>query len=81
VRIAVRDTGVGISKEDLAVIFDEFRQVGTDYARKVEGTGLGLTLTKRFVEMHGGRITVDSEPGAGSVFTVTLPLRPAEQVA
>ena len=81
VHIAVRDTGVGISGEDLNVIFDEFKQVGTDYARKVEGTGLGLTLTKRFVEMHGGRITVHSEPGAGSVFEVTLPLHPAERAA
>jgi GAF domain-containing protein/anti-sigma regulatory factor (Ser/Thr protein kinase) len=78
VHIAVRDTGVGISTEDQALIFDEFRQVGTDYARKVEGTGLGLTLTKRFVEMHGGRITVESEPEVGSVFRVTLPLQPAE---
>ncbi|MFT5444844.1 MAG: GAF domain-containing protein/anti-sigma regulatory factor (Ser/Thr protein kinase) [Gammaproteobacteria bacterium] len=79
VHIAVRDTGVGISEEDLAVIFEEFKQVGTDYARKVEGTGLGLTLTKRFIEMHGGHITVTSEPGTGSVFTAVLPLRPVEQ--
>ncbi len=74
VRIAVRDTGVGISPEDQTIIFDEFRQVGTDYARKVEGTGLGLTLTRRFVELHGGEITVDSEPGAGSEFSVVLPI-------
>ena len=81
VTIAVRDTGVGISEEDQAVIFEEFRQVGADYARKVEGTGLGLTLTKRFVEMHGGTISVESEPGAGSTFHVRLPLRPAEAAA
>jgi GAF domain-containing protein len=79
VHIAVRDTGVGISEEDLAVIFEEFKQVGTDYARKVEGTGLGLTLTKRFIEMHGGHITVTSEPDVGSVFSATLPLHPTEQ--
>ena len=81
VEIAVRDTGVGISSEDQAVIFEEFRQVGGDYARKVEGTGLGLTLTRRFVEMHGGSIAVESEPGAGSTFRVTLPVRPAEAAA
>jgi len=77
VHIAVRDTGVGISKEDQGVIFEEFRQVGTDYARKAEGTGLGLALTMRFVQMHGGRLSVESEPGVGSVFAVQLPLRPA----
>jgi GAF domain-containing protein len=71
--IAVRDTGVGISAEDQERIFEEFRQVGTDYARKVEGTGLGLTLTRRFVELHGGEIVVDSELGAGSEFRITLP--------
>jgi len=80
VDIAVLDTGVGISKEDQAVIFDEFRQVGSDYARKVEGTGLGLTLTRRFVQMHGGSISVESEPGVGSVFRVVLPLHPRETV-
>jgi signal transduction histidine kinase len=78
VDIAVHDTGVGISEEDQAVIFEEFRQVGTDYARKVEGTGLGLTLTKRFVEMHGGSITVASAPGEGSTFRVVLPVRVPE---
>jgi signal transduction histidine kinase len=74
--IAVRDTGVGISAEDQEHIFEEFRQVGTDYARKVEGTGLGLTLTRRFVELHGGAIAVQSEVGAGSEFCITLPLGP-----
>ena len=79
--IAVRDTGVGISAEDQGHIFEEFRQVGTDYARKVEGTGLGLTLTRRFVELHGGEIVVESEPGVGSEFRITLPLEPPEPVA
>ena len=74
--IAVRDTGVGIAAEDLEHIFEEFRQVGTDYARKVEGTGLGLTLTRRFIELHGGEIAVESEPGVGSEFRITLPLEP-----
>ena len=79
--IAVRDTGVGISAEDQGHIFEEFRQVGTDYARKVEGTGLGLTLTRRFVELHGGEIVVESEPGAGSEFRISLPLEPPAAAA
>src|SRR5262249_7531133 len=55
VTIAVSDTGIGIAPEDQATIFEEFRQVGRDDARKQEGTGLGLTLAKKFVELHGGR--------------------------
>jgi GAF domain-containing protein len=73
VEISVSDTGIGISPEDQAKIFEEFRQVGGDYAHKREGTGLGLTLAKKFVELHGGRIWVDSEVGKGSTFTFTLP--------
>jgi len=74
VEIAVTDTGIGIAPEDQAAIFEEFRQVGSDETRKQEGTGLGLTLAKRFVELHGGRIWVESEPGRGSTFTFTLPV-------
>jgi signal transduction histidine kinase len=77
VTIAVADTGVGIAPEDQATIFEEFRQVGRDDARKQEGTGLGLTLAKKFVELHGGRIWVQSQLGQGSMFTFTLPVRPA----
>ncbi|HWO43477.1 MAG TPA: GAF domain-containing protein [Candidatus Eisenbacteria bacterium] len=72
--ISVTDTGIGIARQDHEAIFEEFRQVGTNYAQKREGTGLGLTLTKKFVEMHGGKIWVESEPGKGSTFTFTLPV-------
>src|SRR5262249_37452221 len=73
VEIAVTDTGVGIAPEDQAAIFEEFRQVGSD-ARKQEGTGLGLTLAKKFVELHGGRIWVESAVSRGATFTFTLPM-------
>jgi GAF domain-containing protein len=75
VEISVSDTGIGIAPEDQPKIFEEFRQVGADYAHKVEGTGLGLTLAKKFVELHGGRIWVESEVGKGSTFSFTLPER------
>jgi two-component system, NtrC family, sensor kinase len=74
--ISVADTGVGIAPEDHAAVFEEFRQVGTDYARKHEGTGLGLALARKFVELHGGRIWVESQPGQGATFTFTIPVGP-----
>jgi two-component system, NtrC family, sensor kinase len=77
VEVSVSDTGVGIAPEDQEAVFEEFRQVGTA-ARKVEGTGLGLTLCRKFVELHGGRIWVKSELGAGSTFTFTIPVRHGE---
>jgi signal transduction histidine kinase len=73
VEVAVRDTGIGIAPEDQQAVFEEFRQVGRDHMRKAEGTGLGLALTKRFVELHGGAIRLHSTPGKGSTFTVSLP--------
>ena len=73
--VDVVDTGVGIAPEDQAAVFEEFRQVGNDIAAKAQGTGLGLALTKRFVELHGGTIGLESEPGKGTTFTFTLPLR------
>jgi two-component system, NtrC family, sensor kinase len=73
VEVSVSDTGIGIAAEDLEAVFEEFRQVGTDYAKKHEGTGLGLTLSRKFVELHGGRIWVKSQPGQGSTFAFTLP--------
>ena len=76
VTIAVSDTGVGIAPEDQAAIFEEFRQVGRDDARKQEGTGLGLTLAKKFVELHGGQIWAESQVGQGSTFRFILPVRP-----
>jgi signal transduction histidine kinase len=74
VEVAVRDTGIGIAPEDQAAVFEEFTQVGRDYTKKAEGTGLGLALTKRIVELHGGRIWLESAPGEGSTFAFTLPL-------
>jgi two-component system, NtrC family, sensor kinase len=73
IEISVRDSGIGIRPEDQDRIFEEFQQAGPGKA--IEGTGLGLALAKRFVEMHGGRIWVESTVGAGSSFTFTLPLR------
>jgi signal transduction histidine kinase len=74
VEISVKDTGIGIAPEDQATIFEEFRQMGGDYAHKKQGTGLGLTLAKKFVELHGGKIWVESEVGKGSRFIFTLPI-------
>jgi signal transduction histidine kinase len=71
--ISVTDTGVGIAPEDLETIFEEFRQVGA-VEKKVEGTGLGLALARRFIELHGGTMWVKSEVGSGSVFAFTLPI-------
>jgi signal transduction histidine kinase len=74
--VAVHDTGIGIAPEDQAAVFEEFRQVGANYKSKQEGTGLGLALTKKFVELHGGRIWLESETGKGSTFTFTIPIHP-----
>jgi len=80
VEIAVVDTGVGIAKDQQALVFEEFRQAGGDYLRKAEGTGLGLSLAKRFVELHGGSMRVESEPGRGATFAFILPERVLEAV-
>src|SRR5579859_536366 len=74
VRVSVRDTGVGIAAEDQARIFDEFQQAKHVGGKPVEGTGLGLTLSKKFVELQGGRIWVDSQLVHGSTFTFTIPV-------
>jgi signal transduction histidine kinase len=77
IEVSVSDTGVGIAPEDHEAVFEEFRQVGTA-DKKAEGTGLGLTLCRKFIELHGGRIWVKSQVGAGSTFTFTIPLRRGE---
>src|SRR5262245_66690 len=77
VEVSVSDSGVGIAAEDQEAIFEEFRQVGTA-DKKVEGTGLGLALARKFIELHGGRIWVESQVGQGSTFTLTLPVRREE---
>jgi len=74
--VAVSDSGIGIANEDQEAVFDEFRQVGRPGTSKQEGTGLGLALTKRFVELHGGSIRLESALGKGSTFTFTLPSQP-----
>jgi signal transduction histidine kinase len=73
VQVSVRDTGIGIAPEDQAKVFDEFQQVGAPSDRSREGTGLGLTLAKRFIELHGGRIWLESELGRGTSFTFAIP--------
>jgi signal transduction histidine kinase len=77
--VAVTDTGVGIAAEDRERIFEEFQQVDSSSTRKKGGTGLGLAIARRIVELHGGRIWVESTPGQGSTFAFTLPLRVGEQ--
>lgn len=73
--ITVQDTGIGIRAEDIHRLFTEFTQLDSPYTKRFGGTGLGLSLTKKFVEMHGGKIEVESEPGKGSKFIFTLPVR------
>jgi signal transduction histidine kinase len=71
--ISVRDTGIGIKPEDLPKLFREFEQIDGSYTRRYQGTGLGLALCRRFVQMHGGRIWAESHFGKGSTFTFTMP--------
>lgn len=73
--ISVQDTGIGIPEDKQSIIFDEFRQVSEGYSRSFEGTGLGLTLTKKAVEILNGSISFESEPGIGSTFSITIPLK------
>ncbi|WP_462273389.1 ATP-binding protein [Methanohalophilus sp.] len=75
VEISVNDTGIGIPEDKLNDIFDTFMQVDSSVSRKYEGTGLGLGLVKKIVQMHGGEIWVESEVGKGSTFTFTIPIK------
>ena len=74
IQVSVQDTGIGIAPEDQPRVFEEFRQVGKTSDRSREGTGLGLTLAKRLIELHGGRIWIDSVVGKGTTFTFTIPV-------
>jgi len=78
--VSVRDTGPGISAVDQAKLFQEFQQADNAITRKKGGTGLGLAISKRIIEMHGGRIWVESQPGQGSTFAFTLPVKVERQV-
>jgi len=80
IRVVVKDTGVGMTEEGLNVIFERFSQVDGSSTRRAGGTGLGLTITKQLIEMHGGEIQVTSKMGEGSTFWFTLPVNVAEAV-
>jgi len=73
IQLQVRDTGIGIKADDLNRLFVEFQQLDSSIARRYHGTGLGLALTKKIVELQHGTVSVDSEEGKGSTFTVVLP--------
>jgi protein-histidine pros-kinase len=77
-RLAVEDTGIGIAPEDIGKLFVEFHQLDASAGKRFQGTGLGLALTKRIVEAHGGRVEVKSAPGEGSTFSAILPRRTPE---
>lgn len=81
IQLVVTDSGIGISRDQVAKIFEPFFQVDSSSTRAFGGTGLGLTLAKAYVEAHGGRIWVDTAPGHGSTFTAALPAAPAERGA
>ena len=74
-QISVKDSGIGLKKEDIAKIFQPFEQVENSSSRRFQGTGLGLSLTKSLVELHGGKIWAESEgEGKGSIFHIVIPI-------
>ena len=73
-RISVSDTGIGIKEEDIGKLFKEFHQLDSGSTRKYGGTGLGLVITKKLIELHGGKIMVESRYGEGTTFTFSLPI-------
>ena len=75
IKISVEDTGIGMSEKEILIVFEDFRQASEGYSRLYEGTGLGLSLAKRFVSLLSGTISVDSQPHLGSIFTVVIPKR------
>jgi signal transduction histidine kinase len=77
--VAVSDTGTGIAEADQQKVFEEFQQADSSSTRKKGGTGLGLTIAKKIIELHGGRIWVESDLGQGSTFRFTLPVRVEQQ--
>ncbi|MBI5141931.1 MAG: hypothetical protein HZA20_07035 [Nitrospirae bacterium] len=81
IEVSVEDSGIGIKESDIGKLFSEFTQLESSYNRKYEGTGLGLALSRKLVEIHGGKIWVESEVGKGSRFSFTIPLRFGEQTS
>lgn len=75
IHVSVQDTGIGIRKEDMGKLFHEFEQLGRGKDRKTGGTGLGLAISKKIIEKHNGKIWAESEPGKGSIFHFTLPMK------
>jgi signal transduction histidine kinase len=81
IRVDVKDNGIGINGTDKQAIFEEFRQIRHTTRGRPSGSGLGLTITRRIIDFHGGRIWVESEPGKGSIFSFTLPRKAVEATA
>jgi GAF domain-containing protein/DNA-binding response OmpR family regulator len=80
IQVSVADSGIGIAAEDMHVLFEAFQQVDNSTTRRVEGTGMGLPLAKSLTELQGGRIWVESQPGVGSTFSITIPTEPLPEL-
>ena len=77
-RVEIEDSGIGIQQEDLDIIFDEFRQLDSPETKRYRGTGLGLPISRHYIEMHGGLLWAESEPGKGSTFIFEIPMKAEE---